>query len=46
MRMKHLAAIRRQAVDNIRNLYIDNETTPVTIWFGNNHGAGIVKLLD
>ncbi len=29
---------------NIRNLYIDNETTPVTVWFGNNHGAAIVKL--
>jgi streptogramin lyase len=29
---------------NIRNLYIDNETTPVALWFGNNHGAAIVKL--
>ena len=29
---------------NIRNLYIDNETTPVTVWIGNNHGAAIVKL--
>jgi virginiamycin B lyase len=29
---------------NIRNLYVDNETTPVTVWFGNNHGAAIVKL--
>jgi streptogramin lyase len=29
---------------NIRNIYIDNETTPVTVWFGNNHGAAIVKL--
>ncbi len=29
---------------NIRNLYIDNDTTPVTVWFGNNHGAAIVKL--
>jgi streptogramin lyase len=29
---------------NIRNLYIDNETTPVTVWFGSNHGATIVKL--
>ncbi len=32
------------ASTNIRNLYIDNETTPVTVWFGNNHGAAIVKL--
>jgi streptogramin lyase len=29
---------------NIRNIYIDNDTTPVTVWFGNNHGAAIVKL--
>jgi virginiamycin B lyase len=29
---------------NIRNLYVDDETTPVTVWFGNNHGAAIVKL--
>ena len=29
---------------NIRNLYIDDQTTPVTVWFGNNHGAAIVKL--
>jgi virginiamycin B lyase len=29
---------------NIRNLYIDNETTPVTVWFGSNHDAAIVKL--
>jgi streptogramin lyase len=29
---------------NIRNLYVDNTTTPVTVWFGNNHGAAIVKL--
>src|SRR5260221_445079 len=28
----------------VRNLYIDNETTRVTVWFGNNHGAAIVKL--
>jgi hypothetical protein len=29
---------------NIRNLYVDSSTTPVSIWFGNNHGAAIVKL--
>ena len=29
---------------NIRNLYIDDSTTPVSVWFGNNHGAAIVKL--
>jgi len=29
---------------NIRNLYVDDSTTPVTVWFGSNHGAAIVKL--
>ncbi len=29
---------------NIRNIYIDDTTTPVSVWFGNNHGAAIVKL--
>ncbi len=29
---------------NIRRVHIDNRTTPVTLWTGNNHGASIVKL--
>jgi virginiamycin B lyase len=29
---------------NIRNIWIDDQTTPVSVWFGNNHGAAIVKL--
>jgi streptogramin lyase len=29
---------------NIRNIFIDDRTTLVTLWFGNNHGAAIVKL--
>jgi virginiamycin B lyase len=29
---------------NIRRVYIDNSTTPVTFWVGSNHGASIVKL--
>jgi virginiamycin B lyase len=29
---------------NIRNLYVDDSATPVSVWFGNNHGAAIVKL--
>ena len=29
---------------NIRNIFIDDSKTPVTLWFGNNHGAAIVKL--
>ncbi len=29
---------------NIRRVYVDNSTTPVTFWVGSNHGAAIVKL--
>jgi virginiamycin B lyase len=29
---------------NIRRVYIDNSTTPVTFWAGSNHGASIVKV--
>jgi streptogramin lyase len=29
---------------NIRKIFVDNTTTPVTFWAGNNHGASIVKL--
>jgi virginiamycin B lyase len=29
---------------DIRRIYIDNSTSPVTIWVGNNHGASIVKI--
>ena len=29
---------------NIRRIFVDNSTTPITIWAGNNHGASIVKL--
>ena len=29
---------------NIRRVSVDNSTTPVTFWVGNNHGASIVKL--
>jgi virginiamycin B lyase len=29
---------------NIRRVFIDNSTTPVTFWVGNNHGASIVRL--
>lgn len=29
---------------NIRRVYVDNTTTPVTFWVGSNHGASIVKL--
>ena len=29
---------------NVRRVFIDNSTTPVTFWVGNNHGASIMKL--
>ena len=29
---------------NIRRVFVDNSTTPVTFWIGNNHGASIVKV--
>jgi hypothetical protein len=25
-------------------VFVDDSTTPVTFWVGNNHGASIVKL--
>src|SRR5207247_8889116 len=29
---------------NIRRVFVDNRTTPVTFWVGNNEGASIIKL--
>jgi streptogramin lyase len=29
---------------NIRKVYVDNSTTPVTFWAGSNHGASIVRV--
>src|SRR5450432_1315857 len=29
---------------NIRRVFVDNNTTPVTFWVGSNHGASIIKL--
>ena len=29
---------------NVRRVFVDNSTKPVTFWVGNNHGASIVKL--
>jgi len=29
---------------NIRRVFVDNSTTPVTFWAGNNNGASIVKV--
>ena len=29
---------------NVRRVFVDNSTTPVTFWVGNNHGASVIKL--
>jgi len=29
---------------NIRRVFVDDSTTPITFWVGSNHGASIVKL--
>jgi streptogramin lyase len=29
---------------NVRRIFVDNSTTPVTVWIGSNHGASIIKL--
>ena len=29
---------------NVRRVFVDNSTTPVTSWVGRNHGASIIKL--
>ena len=29
---------------NVRRVFVDNSSNPVTFWVGNNHGASIVKL--
>jgi streptogramin lyase len=31
-------------VTNIRRVFVDNSTTPVTFWAGSNHGASIIRL--
>jgi streptogramin lyase len=29
---------------NVRRVWVDNSTTPVSFWVGSNHGASIVKV--
>ena len=29
---------------NIRRVFVDNSTSPVTFWTGSNHGASIMKV--
>jgi virginiamycin B lyase len=31
-------------ITNIRRVFVDNSTTPVTFWIGSNHAASIIKL--
>jgi len=31
-------------VTNVRRVFVDNTTNPVTFWTGNNHGASIIKV--
>jgi streptogramin lyase len=30
---------------NVRRVYVDDRTTPVSFWVGSNHGASIVKVM-
>ena len=30
---------------NVRRVFVDNSTTPVTFWVGNTHHASIIKLV-
>jgi virginiamycin B lyase len=30
---------------NVRRVFVDNSTTPVTLWIGSNHGASILALV-
>lgn len=30
---------------NVRRVYVDNSTTPVTFWVGSNHGASVIRLV-
>jgi streptogramin lyase len=29
---------------NLRRVYVDDRTSPVKVWFGNNHAASVIKL--
>lgn len=29
---------------NVRRVFVDNTTTPVTVWVGSNHGASVAKI--
>ena len=30
---------------NVRRVFVDNSTKPVTFWVGSNHGASVIKLV-
>ena len=29
---------------NVRRVFVDNRSSPVTFWVGSNHGASIIRL--
>jgi hypothetical protein len=29
---------------NMRTVFLDNSTSPITFWTGSNHGAAVVKV--
>jgi hypothetical protein len=33
-----------EQVTNIRRVFVDDSTSPVTFWAGSNHNAGILKV--
>jgi streptogramin lyase len=40
----HITEYLLPRTTNIRRVFVDNSTTPVTFWVGSNHGASIVKM--
>jgi hypothetical protein len=44
MKRQFLATVAAFALADIRRVYVDNTTTPVTFWVGNNHRGNIIKL--
>jgi hypothetical protein len=39
-----VSAQKEAPPSNIRRVFVDNSTSPVTFWAGNNHGGSIIKL--
>jgi hypothetical protein len=43
-RAPKMAGITKVDIGNIRRVFVDNSTTPVSFWVGSNDGASIVKV--